>query len=143
VLIDNKPVAQTTSSGVTVPVRVPDGVHRWRVVATDIHGQSTATPSRTLRVDATPPKVTYKISGTRKRGKFVKVAVQATDASGTPAQASGFDHVRISFGDGSRPITGLRAIHRYGHSGKVTVSISAVDKAGNVGTKTRRITIRK
>jgi hypothetical protein len=143
VLIDNKPVAQTTSTGVTVPVVVPDGMHRWRVVATDIRGQSASTPSRNLRVDATPPKVTYKISGTRKRGKLVKVAVQASDASGTAAKASGLDHVNISFGDGSRPSTGLRAIHRYGHSGKVTVRISAVDKAGNVAAKTRQITIRK
>jgi hypothetical protein len=143
VLIDNKPVAQTTSTGVTVPVVVRDGMHRWRVVATDIRGQSTSTPSRNLRVDATPPKVTYKISGTRKRGKLVKVAVQASDASGTAAKASGLDHVNISFGDGSRPITGLRGIHRYGHSGKVTVRISAVDKAGNVASKTRQVTIRK
>jgi hypothetical protein len=143
VLIDNELVAQTTSSGVTVPGVVADGLHRWRVVATDIHGQSSATPSRNLRVDATPPKVTYKISGARKRGKPVKVVVQATDASGTAAKASGLDHVRISFGDGSRPIVGLSAIHRYGHSGKVTVRISAVDKAGNVGTKTRQITIHK
>ena len=73
----------------------------------------------------------------------VKVVVQATDASGTAAKASGLDHVRISFGDGSRPIAGVRAIHRYGHSGKVTVRISAVDKAGNVAVKTRRITIHK
>ena len=63
VLIDNKPVAQTTSTGVTVPIVVADGLHRWRVVATDIRGQSATTPSRNLRVDATPPKVTYKISG--------------------------------------------------------------------------------
>jgi hypothetical protein len=143
VLIDNKLVAQTTSTGVTVPGVVADGVHRWRVVATDIHGQSSATPSRNLRVDATPPKVTYKLSGARKRGRPVKVVVQATDASGTAAKASGLDHVRISFGDGSRPIAGVRAIHRYGHSGKVTVRISAVDKAGNVAVKTRRITIHK
>ena len=143
VLIDNQLVAQTTSTGVTVPGVVRDGLHRWRVVATDIHGQTSTTPSRNLRVDATPPKVTYKISGTRKRGKVVKVAVQATDASGTAAQASGLDHVRISFGDGSRAVNGLRASHVYGHSGKVTVRISAVDKAGNVAAKTRQITIHK
>ena len=63
VLIDNKPVAQTTSTGVTVPIVIADGLHRWRVVATDIRGQSASTPSRNLRVDATAPKVTYKISG--------------------------------------------------------------------------------
>jgi hypothetical protein len=143
VLIDNKLVAQTTSTGVTVPGVVADGLHRWRVVATDIRGQSSATPSRNLRVDATPPKVTYKLSGAHKRGRPVKVVVRATDASGTAAKASGLDHVRISFGDGSRPIVGLRATHRYGHSGKVTVRISAVDKAGNVVAKTRQITIHK
>jgi hypothetical protein len=143
VLIDNKLVAQTTSTGVTVPGVVADGLHRWRVVATDIQGQSSATPSRNLRVDATPPKVTYKLSGARERGKPVKVVVQASDASGTAAKASGLDHVRISFGDGSRAIVGLTAIHRYGHSGKVTVRISAVDKAGNVAAKTRQITIHK
>ena len=143
VLIDNKLVAQTTSTGVTVPGVVPDGLHRWRVVATDIRGQSSTTPSRNLRVDATPPKVTFKVSGSRKRGQLVKVAVQATDASSTGAKASGLDHVRISFGDGSRPVVAFKAIHRYGHSGKVTLSISAIDKAGNTVAKTREITIRK
>ena len=137
VLIDNKLVAQTTSTGVTVPGVVPDGLHRWRVVATDIRGQSTTTPSRNLRVDATPPKVTFKVSGSRKRGQLVKVAVQATGASCTGAKASGLDHVRISFGDGSRPVVAFNAIHRYGHSGKVTLRISAVDKAGNTVAKTR------
>jgi hypothetical protein len=141
--IDGQPVGSTTSTGLTVPTVVPDGLHRWRVVAVDIHGQSTATPSRNLRVDATPPKITFKVSGSRKRGKQVKVAAQVTDASGTSAQASGLAGVRISFGDGSRTIAGLKAVHRYGHSGKVTVRVSASDKAGNAVAVTRRITIRK
>jgi hypothetical protein len=143
VQIDGKPVAQTTSTGVTVPTVVPDGLHRWRVVAIDIRGQSTATPTRNLRVDATPPKISFKVSGTRKRGKQVKVVAKVTDASGTAAKASGLKGVRISFGDGSRTIGGLRAAHRYGHSGKVTVRVSASDNAGNAVAVTRRITIRK
>jgi hypothetical protein len=143
VQIDGKPVGATASTGITVPARVPDGLHRWRVVATDITGQSTATPSRNLRVDATPPKVSFKVSGARKRGKQVKVAVKASDASGTAAKASGLKGVRISFGDSSRTFGGLRAAHRYGHSGKVTVRVSASDNAGNVVTVRRRITIRK
>jgi hypothetical protein len=143
VQIDGQPAGATTSTGITVPVRVPDGVHRWRVVATDITGQATATPSRNLRVDATPPKVSVKVSGSHKRGKQVKVAAKVTDASGTRARASGLKGVRISFGDGSRTFAGLRAAHRYGHSGKVTVRVSASDNAGNVVTVRRRITIRK
>jgi PKD domain len=143
VLIDDKPVGQTTSTGITVPVVVKDGLHRWRVVATDRRGQTSATPTRNIRVDATPPKISFRITGTRKRGKFVKVAAKVSDASGTAAKASGLKDVRISFGDGSRAIAGRRAAHRYAHSGKVTVSVTASDKAGNVGVAKRRITIHK
>jgi hypothetical protein len=143
VLIDDKPVGQTTSTGITVPAVVKDGLHRWRVVATDRRGQTSATPSRNIRVDATPPKITFRVSGARKRGRFVKVAAQVSDASGTAAKASGLKAVRIAFGDGSRAIAGRRASHRYAHSGKVTVRVTASDKAGNVRTVERRITIRK
>jgi hypothetical protein len=141
--IDGQPVGATTSTGLTVPTPVPDGLHRWRVVAIDIRGQTAATPSRNLRVDAAPPKITFKVSGVRKRGRQVKVAVQATDASGTAAQASGLNLVHIRFGDGSRTLTGLRAVHRYGHSGKFTVRLSASDKAGNATVLTRQLTIRR
>jgi hypothetical protein len=143
VQIDGKPVAQTTSTGITLPNVVLDGLHRWRVVATDRRGQSTATPTRNLRVDATPPKVTFKLSGAHKRGKLLKIAAKASDASGTSRKASGLKLVRISWGDGSRAIVGLRSAHRYGRSGKVTVSVTASDKAGNVVVQKRRITIRK
>ena len=141
--IDGQPVGATTSTGLTVPNPVPDGLHRWRVVAIDIRGQTAATPSRNLRVDATPPKIIFKVSGSRQRGKQVKIAVQATDASATGAKASGLNLVHIEFGDGSATVTGLKAVHRYGHSGKVTVRVSASDKAGNAIAVRRPITIRK
>jgi hypothetical protein len=143
VQIDGVPVAQTASTGVKVPARVKDGLHRWRVVAIDRRGQTTATPLRNLRVDATPPKVSFKLSGAHKRGSLVKVVAKASDASGTKAKASGLKTVRISFGDGSRKITARRASHRYGRSGHVTVAVTASDKAGNVITVKRRITIHK
>jgi PKD domain len=143
VFIDDKPAGQTTSTGITVPSVVRDGLHRWHVVATDILGQTSSTPTRNIRVDATAPKVSFRVSGTRKRGRFVKVTARVSDASGTTAKASGLKNVRVAFGDGSRPIDGRRAAHRYGRSGKFTVRVSANDKAGNVRTVKRRITIRK
>jgi hypothetical protein len=143
VQVDGVTVAQTTSTGVTVPTPIKDGVHRWRVVAIDRRGQATATPVRNLREDATPPKVSFKLSGSRKRGKLLKIAVKATDASGTKAKASGLKFVRISFGDGSRAIAAKKAAHRYGRSGHRTVSVSAGDNAGNVITVKRRITVHK
>ncbi len=143
VQIDGQPVAQTTSTGITLPTVVPDGLHRWRVVAIDRHGQATATPTRNLRIDATPPKLSFRLSGSHKRGKLLKIAVKASDASGTLRKASGLNLVRISWGDGSRTVVGLKAAHRYGRSGKVTVRVSASDKAGNAIAQTRQITIRK
>jgi len=143
VLIDDKPAGQTRSTGITVPTVVKDGLHRWRVIATDRRGQTSSTPSRNIRVDATAPRITFRVSGSRKRGKFVKVAASVTDASRSGAKASGLKAVRISFGDGSRAIAGRRATHRYAHSGKVTVSVTASDEVGNVRTVKRRITIRK
>jgi hypothetical protein len=140
--IDGRPVAQTTDTSVTVPDAVPDGLHKWRVVAVDRRGQSTATATRNLRVDATPPKVKFKVSGTRRRGGLVKVAVSATDATGTAAQASGMKLVRVDFGDRSRAVTGTKAMHRYGRSGKFTIRVSATDNAGNVVAVTRRVTIK-
>jgi hypothetical protein len=87
--------------------------------------------------------VSVRTSGGRKRGQVLKVAARVSDASGTSAKASGLKVVRISFGDGSRTVVGRRAIHRYGHSGKVTVRVTAADKAGNVVAVRRRITIHK
>ena len=55
--IDGRAVATTSETSVTVPSVIRDGLHRWRVVATDRRGQSTATASRFLRVDATKPRV--------------------------------------------------------------------------------------
>lgn len=141
VLIDGKPNGQTSSVGITTPNAVPDGLHRWRVVATDRRGQTSATPTRLLRIDATAPKVSFRVKGPRKKGSFVRVVARVSDASGTSAKASGLKGVRISFGDGSRAIAGKRAAHRYRRSGKVTVRVSASDKAGNVRTVKRRITI--
>jgi hypothetical protein len=143
VLVDNVQVAQTSSTSVTVPTPIKDGLHRWRVVAVDRRGQTRSTKSRNMRADATPPHVTFKVSGARKRGGLVKVAAQVTDASTSGAKASGLKDVKISFGDGSRAIAGRRAAHRYGRSGHVTVSVTARDNADNVFVGKRRITIRK
>jgi hypothetical protein len=142
--IDGQPFGDTTSTGLTVPADVPDGLHRWRVIATDRRGQTAATPLRNLRVDHTPPAIAYKISGARRRGGTVKVAARVSDASPTGAKTSGLKKgtTRIAFGDGTRAVSGTRASHRYRRSGKVTVTVSAADKAGNVGAVKRQITIR-
>jgi hypothetical protein len=141
ILVDGQQVGQTTETRAVVPVRVPDGRHLWRIVATDRRGQSVSSPSRLLRVDATKPRLSVRIGGKRKRGALVRVAASARDVLNP--EGSGVRVVRISFGDGSPKLAARRAVHRYRRSGQYTVQVSATDKAGNVAVVKRRIRVRR
>jgi phage baseplate assembly protein gpV len=136
--VDGRPVGQTTDVTQFAPPALPDGVHRWRVVAVDRIGQENAGPPRVLRHDGTPPRVTVRVS---RSGRVVGVAARPTDASPAGRRASGVKSVRISFGDGAS-VSGQRATHRYRRTGPVTLSVSVRDRADNITTVRRRITIR-
>jgi hypothetical protein len=140
VQIDGQPVGQTTDTKLTPLNAVPDGIHRWRVVAADRRGQTTASPTRLLRVDATPPRVSFRVSGVRKRGRLVKFRVKAGDVL-TPT-ASGIALVRIDFGDRSGVVLGRKAVHVYRRTGRFTVRVSATDRAGNVTVVRRKVRIK-
>ncbi len=141
--IDGQPVGETTDTKL-VPVNpVPDGEHTWKVVATDRRGQTAATPPRPLRVDSLPPELTFRVTGARKRGKPVKVALEAADGSLETPSGSGIKTVRIDWGDKTPVVSGREASHRYAKRGKYTVRVSATDAAGNAVAVTQRITIKK
>jgi hypothetical protein len=142
VQVDGQPIGATTDTKLVPANPVPDGLHTWRVVATDRRGQSVTSPSRNLRVDATPPTIAFRVTGVRKRGGLVKVAATVSDAS-TAAKVSGVAVVKISFGDGSATVIARRAAHRYGHGGAFTVRVSATDFAGNAIAVKRRIRIKR
>jgi PKD domain-containing protein len=139
--IDGRPVGETTDTRLTVAQVVPDGRHLWRVVATDRHGQTVASRSRLLRIDATPPALTFRVRGERRRGKVVRVQARAADVLNP--FASGIAYVRIRFGDGTPTVTARSATHRYAHRGRYTIRVSATDRAGNATVVTRRIRVKK
>ena len=58
---------------------VPEGFHRWRVVAADRRGQKRTTKLRELRVDGTPPLIRLRISGRRRAGGRVRLAARPVD----------------------------------------------------------------
>jgi hypothetical protein len=138
--VDGTVAARTTSPQITLP-GLPDGVHRWRVIAADRRGQVTATPLRVVRQDATAPRARITVSGPRRRGRPVRVVVRPTDANPARRPASGIGRVTIAWGDG-RSTTARRATHRYGRARRFTVRVSVRDRAGNVVVVRRAITIR-
>ena len=68
--LDGQAVATTATTRATLAQPVADGLHRWRVVAVDRRGQATATRTRTLRVDATKPRIAR--FGARRSGRTVR-----------------------------------------------------------------------
>jgi hypothetical protein len=141
VLLDDKPIGTTQATNYSPKGGVPDGIHRWRVIATDRRGQTTGTATRLLRVDNTPPSLDVKTSGTRKAGKLLKFRFFAGDVQNPGA--SGLARIRVVWGDGSRPAAaGKQASHRY-RRGRFTLRVSATDKAGNFVVVTRKLVIKK
>lgn len=120
---------------------IPDGVHRWQVQAIDRRGQVTSSRQRILRVDATPPRLTVRISGERKAGRALKVSVRASDVQNPTA--SGLSRIRIQWGDGTTTTTRKfrgTFTHRYAR-GSHTLRVSATDKAGGATVVTRSLRI--
>jgi hypothetical protein len=136
VFVDGVEVATTGSNELIVPVKLPDGPHRWRVAAIDRRGQVVVNRDRLLRVDSVAPRARVSVSGPRRRGGRLSVRVTAADGRG-----SGVKKVAVSYGDGSRS-TKRRSVHRYRRSGTFAVIVRVTDRAGNVARSTVRLRIR-
>jgi len=138
--VDGQVAGTTTATALALPT-LPAGVHRWRVIATDRRGQVTATPLRLLRQDPAPPRATVRVTGARRRGQAIRVAVRASDPGRARRTASGVGRVVISWGDGSRTVA-RRGTHRYRRGGRRTIRVTAFDRAGNSVVLRRSVRIR-
>lgn len=120
------------------PQDLPDGEHRWRVVASDRRGQTQAAPPRTVRVDTTPPELDVRI--TRSKRRLVRLVAGARDSAG-----SGVARVRVLWGDGAeaRGQSSVSVRHRFRSSRTATLRISATDRAGNATVQRVRVKPRR
>lgn len=141
--IDGKPVGTTAETKLTPLQPVADGNHLWRVVATDRRGQETATPTRPLRVDGTPPEIAFRLTGKRVRGRPLTVRARVADGSLKAPRGSGIARVTIDWGDKTRKVNRRTAKHRYARPGKYTIRVSAADRAGGTAVVQQRITIKR
>lgn len=134
--IDGAPVGTTSRlSFPTRDMRLDSGAHLWRVVARDVRGQASATPTRLLKIDRDPPNVTISVSGVQRAGRVVTIRVRAIDTE------SGSQTPVIAFGDGTGSVTARSARHVY-RRGSHTVTVRASDEAGNATTERKTIRIR-
>lgn len=142
VFLDGQQLTELVDRTSWRPVQpIPDGVHRWQVQAIDRRGQVTTSRLRVLRVDATPPPLTVRVSGARKAGRALKVSVRASDVQNPTA--SGLARIRIQWGDGRTTTTkSFRGTftHRYAR-GSYRLRVSATDKAGGATVVTRSLRI--
>ena len=138
VVVGNKVVGQSANNVFRATAPLPEGRRRWRVIATDIRGQSKRSKSRTVRIDMTGPRVTVRVE---RDGGVSKIHWSAHDVR-RPLGSSGFSRVRVDFGDGaeSRTVHSSRGTvsHRYRRT--ATLRVIAIDKAGNQTVVERRVT---
>ena len=141
--LDGAAVGETLGTTFSLAAPLADGVHTWRVVATDRRGQTAATAPRALRVDTRPPVVRVRVTGRRLAGRLVTAGLTAADGSfGAPA-GSGVVRTRIDWGDRTAPARRRTATHRYAKRGRYTVRVSATDAAGNATVRTTALTVKK
>jgi hypothetical protein len=137
VFVDNVQVGQTKASSLVPAAPLKTGTHKWYVQAVDLHGQTSTSRVRTMKLDSTAPALKVTVSGKRRRGQTLKIKVTVHDMGG-----SGLDHTTIDFGDKSSTTHSRSVSHRY-RAGSFTLKIAAVDKSGNIARKETKLRIKK
>jgi hypothetical protein len=139
VIIDGKPILQTQTTKAALGVgAVAEGLHTWRVTATDRRGQTVTTAVKPLKVDTVAPTASFSV---KKKKRVVTVTTTASDVIPPSGKAAGIRYVRIDWGDGTGYEQARTASHAYGRTGAFTIRVSATDKAGNVVVAEREIHI--
>ncbi|MDQ3724181.1 MAG: hypothetical protein M3376_14215, partial [Actinomycetota bacterium] len=142
VVVDDKPVGETTDTSLQLATALTTGAHRWHVLAFDARGQSKRTRPRLVRIDARAPALVVRYK--RKR-RVVTVSVTARDPGLRGRGAAGLRSIVVSWGDrteGAGGTSSVRASHRYRRDGSYPLLITATDRAGNQSTSLRTVLIR-
>jgi hypothetical protein len=140
--IDHVAVSTQTLTTYRPPAPIPDGDHRWRVVATDARGQASASIDRFLRIDTSRPAVSIRLSGRARRGAPARFTASVADLG------SGVAALQVDFGDGVKVSVPVKAgsagtiKHTYLVRGAHTVRAIATDRAGNTRAATTRVSVR-
>lgn len=130
-------------------VRTPltQGVHSWQVSAFDRLGQTFAAKAVPLRIDSVAPTATATVSGSRRVGATLKVAVVSADApppppaGQQPIATSGVAQVLVDWGDHTRQVVKTAASHAYAKPGRYALRVVVTDHAGNRTVVRQQLTV--
>jgi hypothetical protein len=140
VAIDGRRVLRTRATAVRLPEgSLQQGSHAVLVTATDALGQTTAAPAGIYRLDRQAPRVSVRVLSRR------RVTVTITDPGGTRASGPASQLSTVTWGDGneSDSVTArARHIFKTSKRGRRTVTVTAVDAAGNRTKVARAVTVR-
>jgi hypothetical protein len=141
VTVDSVQLGSTTATTFKVPAPLAQGLHNWHVTAVNPAGLQTASAGARIWIDTVAPILRWKVSGKRKAGQSIGLALSYSD----PPPGAGVFYVSVHWGDGlSSPVTpgAHRKAHVYGRAGRYLLSVLVKDRAGNTTTVARRITIK-
>jgi hypothetical protein len=142
VTVDGVQLGTTSTTSFRVPAPLGQGVHSWRVTATNPAGLQAGSPSAQIWVDTVRPTLRWRLSGKRRAGQTIALALTYRDP---PPGGSGVNYVVIHWGDGSSSpvvVGAHRKAHVYKRAGRYLVTVVVKDHAGNKTTVARRITIK-
>ncbi|MCW3040672.1 MAG: hypothetical protein JWM31_2577 [Solirubrobacterales bacterium] len=139
--IDGVVVGQSQATRLPLLAPLADGVHTWKVTATDRRGQTNVSRPGLLKVDTTAPSLSFSVAGVRQPGRAQTVKVTTADPPAGTVAGSGVRRVAVSFGDGATS-SKRTATHAYGKGGTFTVRVSSTDNAGNVTVVRKAITLK-
>jgi hypothetical protein len=137
VLLNGKPIGETNALELAPqPGSVPDGEHRWQVQIADRRGQVVVSRSRILRVDNTPPTVTFSVKRSKRK---VTVSAKGGDPNGN--SPSGLGRLLVDWGDGKLLPFTSKISKTFGRSGTYKIRVKAIDKATNEAIAERSVRV--
>lgn len=143
VKLDGVQIAQTTATRIRAPAPVRQGRHTWQVTASNQAGLRTVGRVARVFVDSVAPRVSLKVTGSRRVRSIVRIYVKYTDSPrGVPRSvSSGVKSVQVKWGDRAKAYIAHGASHAYKRHGTYVLTVIVRDHAGNRTVTTRKLRI--
>jgi hypothetical protein len=136
VTVDGVLVARTPATTYRPATPLSEGPHAYQVTADNPAGLGRPASPATVVIDTVAPSARVSLSGTRRAGSPVRVAVRYSDVRPPEpaADSSGVATVRISWGDGTSSAIGHGQAHVYPRPALYKLTVTVADRAGNATT---------